>query len=318
MAKFTAGSRAVVAVIAGAMLVGIVACTGSTATGDRPDAVIRVERNLAFPRLSTDPGVTVIPNLVYGRAADKSRLLLDVCLPSAPRSGTRAAVLMAHGGSWERGDKATVAYRAVCQWLARSSGMVVFNADYRLAPRYPYPAAIADLRTAVRWIRQPAQQRRFDVDPDRVGAFGGSAGANLVALLGTEGRGRLDTGSRVAAVVELSGPIDLRGEDLAPALRASQLSYLGCASFDPCRRAARASATTWVDRSDPPFLIAQSTKELIPLAQSTRFVEALRSAGIPTTFLQTVGTNHSIAQLPGNPRLRARIVQFLRANLAAR
>ncbi|MBI5160910.1 MAG: alpha/beta hydrolase [Micrococcales bacterium] len=376
MAQPTTVSRAVAAVAAGAVLVALAACTGSTAPDGRPDAVIQMERNPAFPRFSTDPDVPVIPNLVYGRADDGSRLLLDVCLPSddttgtspaaeqtqapatdapgtegaeggvatpdpatpdpadpkgagspsapdradaAPgsRSGARAAVLMVHGGSWERGDKATIAYRAVCQWLARSSGMVVFNADYRLAPRFPYPAAIADLRTAVRWIREPTQQRRFDVDPDRVGAFGGSAGGNLVALLGTEGRGRLDAGSRVAAVVELSGPIDLRGEDIAPVLRTAQLSYLGCASFDQCRTAAPASASTWIDRSDPPFLVAQSTDEVIPLSQSAGFVEKLRTAGVATTFVQTVGTNHSIAQLPGNPRLRARIVQFLRTNLAA-
>jgi len=271
------------------------------------------------PALGTSPDIPVRANLQYGEA-DGQRLLLDACIPpeeADDKVGTRhprPAIVLIHGGSWTRGDKADVAYRAVCQWLA-SAGYPTFAVNYRMDPHYLFPDALDDVRTAVEWLRAPKQLARFDLDPERIGTFGGSAGGNLAALLGTDGTGALTSGSRVAAVVELSGPADLTGADVRHDFVPVQLAFLGCASESECPAARAASPIFAVSSDDPPFFVANSTDELIPIAQSRRFVTALRAVGVPTTFVEVAGRLHSIAML--NPELKQKIVEFYRETLGS-
>lgn len=201
----------------------------------------------------------------------------------------------------------------MCQWLA-SAGFVTFSVGYALAPQHPYPAAIDDVSAAVRYMRSSAVVTKYDIDPKRIGAFGGSAGGNLAALLGVEGTGGLTSGTRVAAVAELSGPTNLTGDGIEPAdFRPVELSYLGCASFEACPQTVRASPLFQVDDSDPPFFIGHSLNERIPLSQSTEFVRALREHGIGTTFVTVRGHLHSIAMLSDD--MRSRIATFFHTQL---
>lgn len=258
--------------------------------------------------LATDPDVEVIADLEYG-AVDGVPLLLDACLPPdrAPSAEPVPGILVIHGGSWREGRKDSVGWRAVCTWLA-AAGYPAFSVDYRLAPQHPFPAGFRDVQAAVQWLRDDAQATRFGIDPERIGVFGGSAGGNLAALLGTTGRGDLTVGSRVAAVAELSGPIDLTGVAVTDDFAPLQLEYLNCATFQNCPQARTASPNLHVDPSDPPFFIAHSTVEKIPLAQSDRFVEELRDAGVSVDYLVADGTLHSIALLDDD--LKARILAF--------
>jgi acetyl esterase len=274
----------------------------------------------------------VIEDLAYGGTRDQP-LLLDACLPvpddpapvqnaggngeeeptaagpdlKEPDEPLRAAIVVVHGGSWSRGDKSDIAWRSVCQWFA-SAGYVAFSVDYRLAPVHAFPAAIDDIQAAVAWLRGDEQVERFHLDPSRIGAFGGSAGGNLVALLGTLGSGDLTTGSRVAAVAELSGPTDLTGlavtDDFVPVQRA----YLGCGTEDDCPAAIAASPFYTIDPSDPPFFVAHSTVEKIPIGQAEIFVAGLRAAGVPTEYVTVEGALHSIAMLDAD--LKQRIIEF--------
>jgi acetyl esterase/lipase len=279
------------------------------------------------PELSTLPDITVVPDIAYG---DRPAQLLDACLPprddsagaeqpeapgtdlQQPDEPLRAAIVVVHGGSWARGDKADIAWRAVCQWLA-SAGYVAFSVNYRLAPKHVFPAAFDDVSLAVRWLREPAQLHRFRIDPDRIGAFGGSAGGNLVALLGTEGSGPPGTGSRVAAVAELSGPIDLTGLATTDDFEPVQLTYLGCTSEDACPAAVAASPFYQIDPTDPPFFVGHSIDERIPLAQAEIFVAGLRAAGVSVDFVAVKGRLHSIAMLDAD--LKKRIVGFFDAHI---
>jgi acetyl esterase/lipase len=318
--------------VVGALTIGIAALAGCAPTGTDSDEVTP-QIVAVNPELATLPDIPVIENLAYGGTAEQP-LLLDACLPKRedddpvqnaggaddsngataagpelqdPDEPLRAAIVVVHGGSWSRGDKADIAWRAVCQWFA-SAGYVAFSIDYRLAPANPFPAAIDDVESAVRWLRADDQVTRFHIDPDRIGAFGGSAGGNLVALLGTRGTGNLTAGSRVAAVAELSGPIDLTGlaatDDFVPI----QLAYLGCTSEDACPAAIEASPFYSIDESDPPFFVAHSTAEKIPLAQAELFVAGLRAAGVTVDYVTVEGTLHSIAMLDAD--LKARIIDF--------
>ncbi len=318
--------------IVGALAVGIAALSGCAQSGSDSHQVTP-EIVAVNPELATLPDIPVVEDIVYGGTAEQP-LLLDACLPKreddAPaqnaagagddEAGTaagtqlqdaedpaRAAIVVVHGGSWTRGDKADIAWRAVCQWLA-SAGYVAFSIDYRLAPVDVFPAAIEDVQAAVAWLRADEQITRFHIDPDRIGALGGSAGGNLVALLGTLGSGDLTTGSRVAAVAELSGPTELTGiattDDFVPV----QLAYLGCASEDDCPAAREASPLYAIDPTDPPFFVGHSTVEKIPLQQAELFVAGLRDAGIATEFVTVEGALHSIAMLDAD--LKAGIIDF--------
>jgi len=299
----------------GAALLGalvLLAACGPTGTDSEHVEGAVVSSN---PNLATDPTVPTTVDVTYA-TVDGQPLVLDACMPPDfdPLTDTaRAAVIVVHGGSWARGSKNDIAWRAVCQWLGKA-GYPTFAIDYRLVPDHPYPAAIDDVASAVRWLREPQQVTRFGIDPARIGALGGSAGGNLVSLLGTRGSGPLDTGSRVAAVAELSGPIDLTGvaatDDFVPV----QLAYLGCTDEADCPAAALASANTRVDDTDPPFLVVHSTDEMIPLGQARLFVQALRDAGIDTTFVTVEGRLHSIAMIDDD--LKQRILDFFARTLA--
>ncbi|MEX1079914.1 MAG: alpha/beta hydrolase [Homoserinimonas sp.] len=295
-------------VTAGALITTLAACSPDT---DRVQPASAEEQVLIFS------DVIVTENIAYGAEPSQQ---LDACQPadaevSSVNNGPRRAVISVHGGSWREGDKATAHWRSVCEWLA-SEGFIAFSLNYRLAPQAPFPAAIEDVRAAVDWLRQPSQADAYGYDPALIGAFGGSAGGNLVALLGTEGSGSWDVGTRVAAVVELSAPIALTAEladGYSEKFRQVQLDYLGCPAYDRCAAARSASPVYSVDPSDPPFFIGHSRDEFIPVAQAELLVDALTASQVDTVYVEVPGELHSIALL--DDELRAQIVEFLRAKL---
>ncbi len=135
-------------------------------------------------------------------------LLVDIYEPGE-HSDLRPAVVLIHGGAWTSFDKGTMT--SMGNFLARS-GFVAFSVDYRLfnGTVNLWPAQLDDVQRAVRWIR--ANAAKYRVDPNRIGAFGHSAGAQLAALLGMEDtRDNSDPSlakysSKVQAVVDVSGP----------------------------------------------------------------------------------------------------------------
>ena len=313
----------------------VVVLSGCAPTGDESQQIDPVVE--PFPVLQTYPDIDVLENLDFGAGADAEGrvILLDVCLPqvdarpasvsvgpaaeTAISPSARPVVVSVHGGSWRQGDKANLYWRSVCQWLA-SEGFVSVSVNYRLAPENPFPAGIDDVRRAVSWLRADAQVERFGIDPERIGAFGGSAGGNLVSLLGLDGGGDLTGGPRVAAVVNLSGPIDLTTDGFAlggvvSTFRQVQLDYLGCASYTACPQARAASPLYSVSEGDPPFFVAHSLDEVIPVEQSDALVEALREAGVDTTYVTVEGKLHSIAML--DDAMRVRIIDFLKDKLGS-
>ncbi|TFD55549.1 alpha/beta hydrolase [Cryobacterium frigoriphilum] len=225
----------------------------------------------------------------------------------------RPAVLSIHGGSWARGDKANSDWRTVCEWLA-SEGFVAYSVNYRLVPDVVFPAALDDLTAAVSWIRDDDNAEKYGIDPDRIGAFGGSAGANLAAVLGATGSGPLTDGARVAAIAALSGPVDLTYDGLvsigaSDSLQQIAREYVGCDSLQDCDAATEASVADALDRTDPPVFIATSEQEYVPLVQSTDYADALADLDIDHELVTVPGTLHSIGIL--DEAMRARVATFL-------
>ncbi|UCE46980.1 MAG: alpha/beta hydrolase fold domain-containing protein, partial [Phycisphaerales bacterium] len=151
------------------------------------------------------------------------------------------------------------------------------------------------------------------LDPDRIGAWGSSAGGHLVAFLGTAGDvGEFDTkanakySSRVQAVCDWYGPTDflqmdkhsLKGSRLihdAPNSPESQLVG-GPIQAEPYRSLVRkANPITYVTKDDPPFLIMHGDKDMsVPLHQSELLHDALAKAGVDATLHVVNGAGHGL------------------------
>ena len=103
---------------------------------------------------------------------------------------TRPGIVVIHGGGWLEGDKSSFTSRThgvpgnIEDFAAL--GFVAVAINYRLSGEAPYPAALEDCKCAVRWLRAHAGEYRLD--PDRIGAYGNSAGGHLALLLGMTGR----------------------------------------------------------------------------------------------------------------------------------
>jgi acetyl esterase/lipase len=152
----------------------------------------------------------ILQDLEYARVGERS-LKLDLYIPPHKQGERLPLVVWVHGGAWISGDKANP--RAPRELGDR---YIVASIDYRLSKEATFPAQIYDCKAAIRWLRANADQ--YDIDPDRIGAWGGSAGGHLVALLGTSGGVEelegdvgdyLDRSSVVQAVCDFYGPTDL-------------------------------------------------------------------------------------------------------------
>src|SRR5436190_15223353 len=166
----------------------------------------------AVPAAQSEKKDEVVPDVVYGHK-DGMALTLDVIKPAKP-SG--AAILFLQSGGWySRWAEPQPWLRVGKPYLDK--GITLFIVRHGSAPKYTVPEAIEDVRRAVRFVRLKAKD--YGVDPERLGVTGGSAGGHLSLMLGTTGDDGdpnakdvvLRQPSRVAAVVAVCPPTDLRG-----------------------------------------------------------------------------------------------------------
>ena len=149
------------------------------------------------------------PGVEYAVAGGE-HLQVDLARPKNG-DGPFPAIVCIHGGGFRAGKRE--GYDKLCVTLAQQ-GYVAITVTYRLAPAFPFPAAVQDCKAAVRWLR--ANAAKYHVDPARIGVTGGSAGGHLAQFLGVtmgvkefEGDGgNLDQSSNVACVVNFYGPSD--------------------------------------------------------------------------------------------------------------
>ncbi len=223
-------------------------------------------------------------------------LKLDAYLPSSP--GPHPGVILIHGGGFRDGDRGWEGYLAT---PFVDAGFAAFSIDYRLAPEFPFPAAVDDVLAAVAWIRAHAAE--YGVDPTAIGAIGESAGGHLAAMLAVLGRGSLDTDSRIAAAVSWSGPMDLKafvrdiGDVVSPAkgltFRDLVEQFLACRGVSCARLFRKASPVTFVDPSDAPMLLVNSVKEFTLFAEAREMAGELRRAGVPVRVIEMPGDKHA-------------------------
>jgi len=245
---------------------------------------------------NTDPRVRVITDQVYSRAGGADRMA-DVYIP-----GSKVAppvVLWLHGGGWRFGDRHLAPDLAT---FAKQSGLAIVSIDYRLSDEAKFPAAVEDVKTAVRWVRRVAGE--FELNGNRIGLWGSSAGGHLAACAAMSRESDFVTGehpgisSQVHAVVDGYGPtnfarIDVERTNVASAGTDAESLGIGkvLPASDPDSFESRflgrpvgtspmevelADPVHYVRKECPPFLILHGGSDsLIPPSQSRYLYDAL-------------------------------------------
>jgi acetyl esterase/lipase len=226
-------------------------------------------------------------NLVYGQAGGLD-LKLDACIPAGP--GPFAAAILVHGGGWTSGDK-QVNFAPLFEPLSRA-GIAWFSINYRLAPKYRYPACLDDVQTAVRWVQAHAAE--FQIDPRRIALVGESSGGQLVEMAAL----RADPDIQLAAVVPFYAPCDLIAEmHRRGNLGKSMIALFGRAQFDPEMDGLMhdASPLHYIHAGLPPFLLVHGTSDhVVPYEQSVQFQAALRAVGVACDLVTIANGLHSM------------------------
>ncbi|GAB4335571.1 MAG: hypothetical protein Kow0010_23080 [Dehalococcoidia bacterium] len=265
---------------------------------------------------------TVQRDLTYC-TVDGVELKMDVYSPEQ-RDGSAPAVVYIHGGGWTSGSKDRGSGTDVIPELVER-GFVVVAIDYRLAPQYTWPAQIEDVECAIRHLRTEADS--YGIDPERIGAYGGSAGGHLAAMLGVAGGddafpdigGFEGVSSRVQAVVDMFGPADLT-VDFAGSNDRILATVFG-ADSRAAEVVTEASPVSWVSPDDPPFLILHGAEDaLVPLSQSEFLLEALQAAGVESSLIVVENAGHGFAPqggpiAPSRDEIIDAIADFFEAHL---
>jgi acetyl esterase/lipase len=224
---------------------------------------------------------------------------MDIYRPDETR-GPAPAVLYAHPGGWMIGDKSEGSYVDQLVPALVSRGFVVATVGYRLGTQAPWPAQIRDVACAVRFLR--AKHAKYGLDPKHIGAWGGSAGAQLVSLVGTMDRSAgfdvgpyLGQSSRLQAVVDMYGPVDVPAFVTQYDGNHDMERVFGPVMATDPTALQKASPVYWASSNDPPFLILQGKQDpIVRPQQSIAFAHGLEAAGVPVTLVLVKNGTHGL------------------------
>ena len=251
---------------------------------DRAAAEQRVERNVVFG--------------MYSGLA----LLMDVYHPENPNG---YGIVFISGSGWTRelGLDATPLKESGQEDIyavpLAAAGYTVFGINHRASPRFRHPAHLEDAQRAVRFVRHHAAA--YGIDPDRIGAMGGSSGGHLASLLGVlDGKGAAeDAGAvnresaKVQAVVARAAPTDLTlasPRSVHPLFGFRRSERKGSVEY---QRFVAASPVTHVTADDPPVLLIHGdADEVVPYKNAEVMQAALEKAGVPVDLLRVPGAGH--------------------------
>ncbi|MAT71290.1 MAG: hypothetical protein CMJ58_17400 [Planctomycetaceae bacterium] len=236
------------------------------------------EEGTAIEDVSGD--IKVVRDIAY-REGDSKAWRLDLAMPAAVTDELRPALVIVHGGGWRGGAKEVDVYQKMMTDYAKK-GYVTINVEYRLTGEAPFPACIEDVKCAVRWLRAHAEE--YGVDPDRIGAYGHSAGAHLALMLamvpksaGLEGDGGWDEYSSGVNVAAAGSPPTELGRDVPMAK--TEWWPIGYISGD-----------------HPPLFLIQGGRDNIVRPELTEdFVEKMKAAGADIEYLKIEGDGHGVA-----------------------
>ncbi len=266
------------------------------------------------PTATQTTTVSPVPFQRYGETltdityctAEPSSQKMDVYFPDS--GGPWPALVYVHGGSWMHGDKSEALMFAASM---TSQGYLVVSINYRLYPPGRFPAMIEDVKCAVRSLRAHASE--YNLDLNRIGAVGVSAGGHLVSLLGTSDQSAgwdvgeyPDQSSRVQAVVAMAPVTDLSRN--FPNADIEAMKRVGFGEDN----VAQASPITHVTSDDPPFLLIHGDRdEVVPYEQSQLMYDRLVQMNVPAQLVIVKNARHSFTAPEGTTPSLVEINQII-------
>ena len=273
----------------------------------------RLARN-AFPIPAT---VQVVRDVVYASYGER-RLKLDLYRPQEAKRRAAPGVIVVRGGGWQQGDKEGFGF--IAGQLAEA-GFVAASIEYRTSAEAKFPAAVHDVKAAVRWMRANATQ--YGVDSGSIGAIGGSAGAHLVAMLATsagvmylEGNGGSSSASsQVQAVVAMACVCNMQAGG------AAVNEFIGAPWKTHADAIKAASPITYVTSNSAPLLLLHSkTDPVVPFGQSIEIEGLYQRVNVPVTLkvIEAPNTHDFWNETRYFPETIRLAVEFLHKHLNAK
>lgn len=301
-----------------------------TAHADTLDSLHEVMSKM--PPINTHGATRYWHDIPY--ATQSAAQKLDIYLPNTPSEKPYPVVIAIHGGGFVIGDKRTGEINPQMSSLTRGYAVVAIN--YRLAPEAPFPAAVHDIKAAVRFIK--AHARQYRLDPDRIIAWGDSAGANLASMLGTTAghpeledlsQGNAAYSSRVNAVVNYFGPTDFGAMDAQfkqsgkPSLQehnaadSGESQYMGIQISKIPHLLRFANPQSYISKDSVPFFIMNGSEDpIVPTQQGADFAAALQKAigADKVAYVRLQGAGHGTQEFEQKENLD-KVFAFLRKHV---
>lgn len=265
-------------------------------------------KQLSLARPDHEPFVTNLKkDIVF---SPRHKLKLDAYIP--PGLGPFPAVIIAHGGGWEAGDKVTYVTPLFAPLAA--AGFAWFSIDYRLTPQFRHEEQLADLRAAINYVARHAAS--FRVDPRRIALLGESASGQMVAQLATE------SPPHVAAVVSFYGVYDFFQMDLQIAPRSLPARLFGLTKLDDEARQVlwRHSPFYHVHDRMPSLLLIHGTNERL-YAQGVALTKRLSERHADYDFYEVEHAPHGLENWEGHAEwlgYKQKLVNWLKNKLSGR
>jgi acetyl esterase/lipase len=316
--------------------------TVSEPVADEPAPMPTARPDYDTRNVSFADGVSATFDIPYAALPGFRPLTLDIYTPRAqPAALPHPMVVFVHGGGWNSGDSRHATpftdFPRVLAGLA-AQGYVVASINYRLSQEARYPAALQDVKSAIRWLRGHATN--YGGDMTRLAVWGVSAGGQLAALAGTtcgvmrfepEGDTSMDAPSDCAeAVIDWYGATDLQtldadnGKPAAAGFVAGstspQGSYLGCEPAACAPGLTRLSSPlAFISVNAPPFLIQHGAADVtVSLKQSQKLYDALKEKSVPAELVLYPDVGHDFLRKDApDPATVTKAMAKLTAFLAA-
>lgn len=245
--------------------------------------------------------------------AEKADLYFPLQLPKDKKL---PAILIIHGGGFNDGDKARPREMNIATNLVLQN-YVCMSINYKLCRKagdVTWPQAVYDAKAAVRWLRKNAE--RLQIDPNRIGVIGCSAGGNLATMLAlTQPKDGFDlpepnggVSSAVTCAVDFYGAVDL-------------MNYHDMKMFNKTRAEApelyvKASPVTYARKDAPPILLVHGTADaVVPVTQSQTLDAALTKVGAEHQFVIVPDAPHTFHLQPKQRDLRPLVFEFFGKHL---
>ena len=274
-------------------------------------------KQVLLPFSKRRKGVEITRDVVFRRVAGMV-LKLDIVAPTADGKN-RPAVLQIHGGSWVMGDKREQGWPLLSHLAA--NGWVCFNANYRLSPGATFPDHLIDLKAALAWIREHAEE--YGVDPNFIAVTGGSAGGHLAALMALTPNdpeyqpGFEEADTTVQAAVPIYGVYDFTsrlGTNRLPFwYRRLEQRIMKAFRDEEPEKFRAASPIDRIGPNAPPFFIVHGDRDtLAPVEEARYFADKLREVSeAPVIYAELAGAQHAF-DLFCSPRTAHMLVAVLK------